>query len=85
MNVSIQLIAPASGAQAALVKFVRLMKASFHSTDCPSEWGPQDGMKPCNALRLVRGFHSTDCPSEWGRECSGFHVEHSAEFLFPFN
>ena len=36
---------------------------SFHSTDCPSEWG-QFSLSSTTGTKS--SFHSTDCPSEWG-------------------
>ena len=36
---------------------------SFHSTDCPSEWGHDTGSMSRSSFA---SFHSTDCPSEWG-------------------
>ena len=42
-QVSIQLIAPASGALLPLGETLAdLLDASFHSTDCPSEWGREE-------------------------------------------
>ena len=38
-NVSIQLIAPASGAPVAIEDQREEDLSGFHSTDCPSEWG----------------------------------------------
>ena len=41
------------------------MSESFHSTDCPSEWGHTE----IDENEEETGnycFHSTDCPSEWG-------------------
>ena len=42
-RVSIQLIAPASGARV-IMGYAKdeAVEASFHSTDCPSEWGLVD-------------------------------------------
>ena len=61
--VSIQLIAPASGAHVTNIRIVGSI-GGFHSTDCPSEWGPSIDAPP--GVSSTTCFHSTDCPSEWG-------------------
>ena len=67
-SVSIQLIAPASGApNSPSGTVLQKLTPSFHSTDCPSKWGHVP-----KYYQLDRGdghvsFHSTDCPSKWGR------------------
>ena len=68
VGVSIQLIAPASGALKPLQMDVTLrgFTPSFHSTDCPSEWGLNIALAFWRST--ATGFHSTDCPSEWGQK-----------------
>ena len=63
MEVSIQLIAPASGA----------WSGEYYQTDNPiivsiQLIAPASGAAKTKLGYLIclRGFHSTDCPSEWG-------------------
>ena len=49
LDVSIQLIAPASGAWIEL-ELGAIIDRCFHSTDCPSEWGL--GLEEIGALEL---------------------------------
>ena len=63
--VSIQLIAPASGAPRQRHKHWHPRTiACFHSTDCPSEWGPV--RYPSQTHHAAARFHSTDCPQRVG-------------------
>ena len=81
ISVPIQLIAPASGAVYLFLEKSLMSIQSFHSTDCPSEWGLyEDRDRDSNmyyvSIQLIAqqqcihpltpSFHSTDCPSEWG-------------------
>ena len=74
-RVSIQLIAPASGASKTKESILCLHYFCFHSTDCPSEWGPESEIIAMPIKWL--SFHETDCPSEWGLEVVSF-VGHSS-------
>ena len=66
-EVSIQLIAPASGAYDQLERSSKAeITQSFHSTDCPSEWGLLESDRFLLPDIYFWSFHSTDCPSEWG-------------------
>ena len=55
---------------------------SFHSTDCPSEWGLLNGKL---SLVSLKSFHSTDCPSEWGSCLRLNHPPSPLYTQFPFN
>ena len=50
--VSIQLIAPASGAEWVNAVQDCIQNKSFHSTDCPSEWGHRDPEKAAKLAGL---------------------------------
>ena len=78
-RVSIQLIAPASGALNGSALMSLMPRSSFHSTDCPSEWGlitiVGTNPKHCVSIQLIApasgalvrtqdGIHMVD---------SGFH------------
>jgi hypothetical protein len=66
VGVSIQLVSPASGDEAART-LANAVDRGFHSISFPSEWGlaAQRGRR---GPRDARRFHSISFPSEWGRD-----------------
>jgi len=80
MTVSIQLVAPASGA------FTLEYCYPGEKVEFPFNWLPQRVGPPMfqgGSINNVSGFHSIGCPSEWGHDTQGLVIEGLT--LFPFN